>query len=113
MNDSISTNTAAITRPLSLTPCFSWVCTGRSDERNRFNGFRSCVWGRGYVAFSVSHSGVAEVAKYIANQEGHHRKKSFSEEFKLFVTRCELKWHDSNFCCCITPLFIMLHFHLK
>ena len=51
-------------------------------------------WGRGYGAFSVSHSGVGEVAKYIANQEEHHRKKSFSEEFKLFVKRYELKWHD-------------------
>ena len=51
-------------------------------------------WGRGYGAFSVSHSGLAEVAKYIANQEEHHRKKSFSEEFKLFVKRYELKWHD-------------------
>jgi len=51
-------------------------------------------WGRGYGAFSVSQSSVAEVAKYIANQEQHHRKKSFSEELKLFVKRNELKWHD-------------------
>src|SRR6516164_9211442 len=47
-------------------------------------------WGRGYGVFSVSHSGVAEVAKYIANQEEHHRKKSFAEELKLFVKRYEL-----------------------
>ena len=51
-------------------------------------------WGRGYGAFSVSQSSVAEVAKYIANQEEHHRQKSFSEELKLFVKRHELKWHD-------------------
>jgi REP element-mobilizing transposase RayT len=51
-------------------------------------------WGRGYGAFSVSHSGVDEVAEYIANQEEHHRKKNFFEEFKLFVKRYELKWHD-------------------
>ena len=51
-------------------------------------------WGRGYGVFSVSHSGVEEVAKYIANQEQHHRKKSFAEEFRLFVERYELKWHD-------------------
>jgi REP element-mobilizing transposase RayT len=30
-------------------------------------------WGRGYGVFSVSHSGVAEVARYIAGQEEHHR----------------------------------------
>jgi putative transposase len=49
-------------------------------------------WGRGYGAFSVSHSGVAEVARYIANQEQHHRKKSFAEELRLFVERYELEW---------------------
>ena len=32
------------------------------------------------TAFSVSHSGVDAVAKYIANQEEHHRKKSFRQE---------------------------------
>jgi putative transposase len=52
------------------------------------------AWGRGYGAFSVSHSGVGEVAKYIANQEEHHRKKSFAEELKQFVERYELKWHE-------------------
>jgi REP element-mobilizing transposase RayT len=53
-------------------------------------------WGRGYGVFSVSHSGVGEVAKYIADQEEHHRKKSFAEEFKLFVQRYELKWQDDK-----------------
>ena len=52
------------------------------------------AWGRGYGAFSVSQSGAAEVAKYIANQELHHKKKSFSEELKQFVKRYDLKWHD-------------------
>src|ERR1017187_7693403 len=51
-------------------------------------------WGRGYGAFSVSQSGVGEVAKYIATQEEHHRKTSFSEELKLFVERYEFQWHD-------------------
>jgi putative transposase len=51
-------------------------------------------WGRGYGAFSVSQSGAAEVAKYIADQEEHHRKKSFGEELKLLVERYELKWKE-------------------
>jgi putative transposase len=36
-------------------------------------------WGRGYGAFSVSHSNVDAVSKYIANQEEHHRRKTFAE----------------------------------
>jgi len=54
------------------------------------------AWGRGYGVFSVSHSGVAEVSKYIANQDEHHRKKSYLAEFKLFVERYGLEWHDDE-----------------
>ena len=41
------------------------------NERNLLPG--KFGWGRGYGAFSVSHSGVSEVAKYIANQEEHQK----------------------------------------
>jgi REP element-mobilizing transposase RayT len=52
------------------------------------------AWGRGYGAFSVSHSDVDRVATYIANQEKHHRKQSFRAEFELFVQKYGLEWHD-------------------
>lgn len=51
-------------------------------------------WGRGYGAFSVSHSDVGRVASYIADQEKHHHKKTFREEFRLFVNKYGLEWHD-------------------
>jgi REP-associated tyrosine transposase len=54
------------------------------------------AWGRGYGAFSVSHSGVGEVAKYIARQEEHHRKRDFAEELRLLVERYGLKWHEEE-----------------
>jgi putative transposase len=53
-------------------------------------------WGRGYGVFSVSHSSVAQVAKYIATQDEHHRQRSFAEELKLLVKRHGLKWHDNE-----------------
>jgi REP element-mobilizing transposase RayT len=53
-------------------------------------------WQRGYGAFSVSHSAVDEVCAYIANQEEHHRKKTFAEELRLFVERYGLKWHEEE-----------------
>jgi putative transposase len=52
------------------------------------------AWGRGYGAFSVSHSHANRVASYIANQEEHHRKKTFSQEFEIFVKKYGLEWHD-------------------
>jgi len=53
-------------------------------------------WGRGYGVFSVSESHVERVCRYIAGQEEHHRKRSFLEEYELFVRRHGLKWHDDG-----------------
>jgi len=53
-------------------------------------------WGRGYGVFSVSHSGVGEVASYIAAQEEHHRKRSFTDELQLLVERYGLKWREDK-----------------
>ena len=38
-------------------------------------------WQEGYGAFSVSRSSVDAVAKYIARQQEHHRRKTFEQEF--------------------------------
>ncbi len=54
------------------------------------------AWGRGYGAFSVSHSGIEEVAAYVAHQEEHHRKRSFAEEVRLLVERYGLTWHKDE-----------------
>jgi putative transposase len=54
------------------------------------------AWGRGYGAFSVSHSDVGRVAAYIAKQEEHHRKWTYREEYQLFVKRYGLEWQDEE-----------------
>jgi REP element-mobilizing transposase RayT len=51
-------------------------------------------WGRGYGAFSVSHSHAERVAAYILDQDTHHRKKTFEDEFQTFVTKYGLEWRD-------------------
>ena len=38
-------------------------------------------WQKGYGAFSVSSSNVSAVIRYIDQQEAHHKKKSFDDEF--------------------------------
>jgi putative transposase len=38
-------------------------------------------WQEGYGAFSVSKSNINAVVKYIANQETHHRRITFENEF--------------------------------
>jgi putative transposase len=45
------------------------------------------AWQTGYAAFSVSHSKVREMRRYIANQEEHHRKTTFHEEVMTFLRK--------------------------
>ena len=42
-------------------------------------------WQDEYIALSVSESASDKVRNYIANQEEHHRKKSFIEEYDEFL----------------------------
>ncbi len=44
-------------------------------------------WQEGFGAFSYSRSQIDFVIKYILNQEEHHRKKSFKEEYLKLLKR--------------------------
>jgi putative transposase len=48
-------------------------------------------WQEGYGAFSYSHSHIQRVYNYILNQEEHHRKKSFREEYDDFLKKFEVE----------------------
>jgi len=48
---------------------------------------RNFAWQEGYGAFSVSSSNIAAVIRYIGNQEAHHRKISFEDEFISLLKR--------------------------
>ena len=43
------------------------------------------AWQEGYGAFSVSPSLTEKTIQYIRNQAEHHKKRSFQEEYKLFL----------------------------
>lgn len=43
-------------------------------------------WQEGYGAFSYAPSQLKNVIEYINNQEDHHRKKTFTEEYKEFLS---------------------------
>ena len=44
-------------------------------------------WQAGYGAFSYSHSQIDSVVKYIINQEEHHKKKTFGQEYMELLQR--------------------------
>ncbi len=45
------------------------------------------AWQKGYGAFSVSASNIPTVIRYIRNQESHHKKISFDEEFLMLLKK--------------------------
>ena len=47
-------------------------------------------WQVGYGAFSYSHSHIDRVIKYILNQEYHHKKKSFRDEYLELLTKFKI-----------------------
>lgn len=44
-------------------------------------------WQDEYFAVSVSESNLSRVRNYIKNQEDHHKKKSFTEEYQEFMQK--------------------------
>lgn len=50
-------------------------------------GLRRFAWQEGYSAFTVSPNARVGVRRYIANQEAHHRRKTFTEELKELLTK--------------------------
>ena len=53
----------------------------------------SFEWQKGYAALSVRPSLVGSVRTYVLNQEEHHRKRNFEEEFLTLLTKARIP-HD-------------------
>jgi putative transposase len=49
-------------------------------------------WQLGFGAFSYSRSHIDNVVKYILNQEEHHNKKTFREEYLDFLGKFEIEY---------------------
>lgn len=62
------------------------------NESNFLKGRFS--WQEGYGAFSYSRSQIERVYAYIANQEEHHKKRSFREEYIELLQKFEIKYDE-------------------
>jgi REP element-mobilizing transposase RayT len=51
-------------------------------------------WQRGYGVFSYSQAHVENVYKYVANQEQHHKKETFKEEYLEFLEHFEIEYDE-------------------
>jgi putative transposase len=53
-------------------------------------------WQEGFGAFSYGHSQLGAVIRYIQNQQQHHRRRSFAEEYEQLLERFNIP-HDERY----------------
>jgi putative transposase len=51
-------------------------------------------WQDGYGAFTVGYTQINDVVKYILNQEEHHKKLSFQDEYRLFLKKYNIEYDE-------------------
>lgn len=51
-------------------------------------------WQKGYGAFTHSQSQIDAVVSYVMNQDKHHQKKSFREEYLEILHKNDVKFND-------------------
>ena len=70
----------------------------KSNSSNYINDNRlvkgKFAWQDGYGVFSYSHSHIGTVYDYILNQEKHHRKKTFKEEYLELLQKFEVQYDE-------------------
>ena len=64
-----------------------WIKT-RGKKYNKFH------WQNGYGVFSIAHSQVEAVKKYIENQKEHHKKMTFQEEYRKFLHKYNVEYDE-------------------
>lgn len=63
------------------------------NERGFTN--RKFEWQSGYGAFSYARSQVRDVVQYVLNQEVHHQKMTFLEEYKQTLDKFEVDYNEA------------------
>ena len=52
------------------------------------------AWQEGYGAFSYGHSQLDTIVRYIINQEKHHRRRSFRDEYLTLLRKFEIEFKE-------------------
>jgi hypothetical protein len=70
------------------------VKTNSSRWVHRSRHYPGFDWRTGYGAFSVSHSLRPAVVRYIRDQEEHHRRVTFQQEFITFLKKNGIAYEE-------------------
>lgn len=56
--------------------------------------YKNFYWQKGYGAFSVNPKQIDKVVEYILKQKEHHSKKTFQEEYRVFLNQYEVEFDE-------------------
>jgi REP element-mobilizing transposase RayT len=62
--------------------------------KSEFPKLSAFHWQSGYGAFSISPSHLAALEKYIENQEAHHGRVSFQDEFRRLLKKYQIEYDE-------------------
>lgn len=83
----------SIPSTLSIAKAVQLIKGGSSKwVHDTFPSMKSFAWQKGYGAFSIGVSGIANTVAYIARQEEHHRSQTFEDEMLAFLTRHDIEY---------------------
>jgi REP element-mobilizing transposase RayT len=84
-----------LSRKYALSPIVQSV-KGKTSKwiKSKEKRFQTFMWQNGFGAFSVSESNKGAVLKYLSNQEQHHKKTTFKEEFLLFLAKHKISFDE-------------------
>ncbi len=78
---------------MSPTKLMEQVKSGSSNWLNDKKYIQSKFsWQNGFGAFTYSKSHIDMVVKYVLNQPKHHKKRSFKEEYLLFLKKFDVEY---------------------
>ena len=84
-----------LSRTLAIAKMVEEVKKGSSKwVKTKAAALRNFHWQNGYGVFSVSPSRAPEVVQYIADQEKHHRRVTFQEEYRALLEKHGLEFDE-------------------
>ena len=84
----------ALSRTISSAELLEEVKKSSSKWMKADGGVPGFSWQAGYGAFSIGESQADDVIRYIRNQEAHHAKTTFQDEFRKFLQRYRVAYDE-------------------
>ena len=85
-----------LSRTLSIADLIETLKTTSSKWlKTQSPGLAAFAWQRGYGCFSVGPSDLESLCEYIDRQEEHHKRRTFQEEFRMFLEKYHVEYNEA------------------